>query len=162
MANHYTRLAFELALNEEAKLWMKIFFERWDSIEGPEGELRYMLSNGLIPDDEITAAINTISEEIGNSPAVTLTDTPSGLYVTSDESANLDLLISMLEIVQDQFDLPPIGFEWASVCDKPCTDAFGGGAVVITKEETIWINTGCWLYDKMRAVSESRPMPAVV
>ena len=43
-----------------------------------------------------------------------------------------------------------IGFEWANTCSKARLDAFGGGAVVITKDELVWLSTNCWLEEEMR------------
>jgi hypothetical protein len=43
-----------------------------------------------------------------------------------------------------------IGFDWANTCSKSRLDAFGGGAVVITKDEVVWLSTNCWLEEEMR------------
>jgi len=46
---------------------------------------------------------------------------------------------TLLEFVQhllDKFGIEEsVGFEWAHTCSKPCLDAYGGGAAIITATE---------------------------
>ena len=38
-----------------------------------------------------------------------------------------------------------IAFSWADTCSMPRTDSFGGGAVFITAENIVWVDTHDWI-----------------
>lgn len=49
-----------------------------------------------------------------------------------------------------------VGFEWANTCSKSRLDAYGGGAVVVTRETTEWMSTAAWLSEKIHAYNEGQ------
>lgn len=71
-------------------------------------------------------------------------DTP-GIWFYTEETFNIDDLAELIHELICEFSLPPFGFEWANTCSKPHLDAFGGGAVWITKEGFKWLSTNTWL-----------------
>lgn len=78
-------------------------------------------------------------------------DTP-GIWFYTEETFNGDDLAELIHELICEFSLPPFGFEWANTCSKPRLDAFGGGAVWITKDGFEWLSTNNWL-EEQRAKS---------
>ena len=46
--------------------------------------------------------------------------------------------------------------EWAETCSKPRIGEFGGGAFVVSKEGSHYMNTGTWACKKIREVQGNR------
>lgn len=53
------------------------------------------------------------------------------------------------------------GFEYTLDCSRPRTDAYGGGAVVVTASGTAWTTTGIWLRRRLEAAGREA-MAAVI
>jgi hypothetical protein len=59
---------------------------------------------------------------------------------------NADHAVSLVQAYLNKFDLDTkIGFSWAFTCSSPRIGEFGGGAVVVTKDDEKWMNTDQWL-----------------
>jgi hypothetical protein len=64
------------------------------------------------------------------------------LWCYSEESAHMEQLADYVQAVLEKFDLPDkVGWAWAETCSKPRLDEFGGGAVVVTKDQQYWTTT---------------------
>ncbi len=71
-----------------------------------------------------------------------------GVWIHSD-SGGIDAVCAFVQHLLQKFDTAPfVCFEWAHDCTKPRTDAFGGGAAVITKGEIETMNTPDWIRSK--------------
>jgi hypothetical protein len=78
-----------------------------------------------------------------------------GLWITHDESANVDALSDFIgdwllgpDTLTDTAlpDRPAyVGFEFSHDCSRPMLDAYGGGAVFITASGSEWTNSFSWL-----------------
>ena len=71
-------------------------------------------------------------------------DKPS-LWLHSS-NGGIDAVCSFIQHLLQKFD--PQGrvtFEWAHDCSKPRTDAYGGGAAIITAKKIKTMSTGDWL-----------------
>ena len=45
--------------------------------------------------------------------------------------------------------------EWANTCSKPRPGEFGGGAVIVTRNNTEWFTTGQWISRKVQQHKEN-------
>jgi len=61
------------------------------------------------------------------------------------EQGGVDAVCTFVHYLIKQFNLPPVSFEWSYDCNRPRTDAFGGGAAYITKEEIRSFTTNQWI-----------------
>jgi hypothetical protein len=67
------------------------------------------------------------------------------LWLHSD-SGGIDAVCAFIQHLLQKFALPNVvTFEWSHDCSKPRTDAYGGGAAVITAQEIKSMSTGQWL-----------------
>jgi len=68
-----------------------------------------------------------------------------GIWLHS-ESGGIDAVCAFIQHLLQKFDTTPfVAFEWSHDCSKPRTDAYGGGAAVITKTEIETMNTSDWI-----------------
>ncbi|WCJ60712.1 hypothetical protein NXS98_06180 [Fontisphaera persica] len=68
-----------------------------------------------------------------------------GLWLHS-MNGGVDAVCAFIQHLLQRFD--PQGratFEWSHDCSKPRTDAYGGGAAIVTAQEIKTINTAQWL-----------------
>ena len=129
MADYYTNISLIIYFGdeEEAKQALKI------SEEFEEGKHPEKLDDPEWPN---TGCIVEISES-----------TKTGLWIHSDESANLPNVAALIGLLLEKFEMDcPIGVEWANGCSKDRLDAYGGGAFVVYRgHDTKWMNTNMWL-----------------
>lgn len=77
-----------------------------------------------------------------------LEDCEEGIWLHSS-SGGIDAVCAFVQHLLVKFDTAPfVTFEWSHDCTKPRTDAFGGGAAVITQTEIETINTADWIRSK--------------
>lgn len=70
---------------------------------------------------------------------------PEGIWLHSYEGG-VDAVCAFIQHLLKKFKLKDrVGFEWSFDCSKPRTDAYGGGAAVITSEEIKSFTTTAWL-----------------
>ena len=74
-----------------------------------------------------------------------LEDTDEGLWLHSD-AGGIEAVCAFVQHLLQQFN--PSGritFEWSHDCSKPRTDAFGGGAAIVTATEIKTLSTADWI-----------------
>ena len=72
-------------------------------------------------------------------------DQEHGIWLHS-MNGGIDAVCAFIQHLLQKFD--PAGkvtFEWSNDCSKPRTDAYGGGAVIITAQAIKTMSTGQWL-----------------
>jgi len=68
-----------------------------------------------------------------------------GLWLHSS-SGGIDAVCAFIQHLLIKFQIKgSVGFEWSNDCSKPRTDAYGGGAVVVTASKIKSMTTGDWL-----------------
>ena len=75
-------------------------------------------------------------------------DQEHGIWLHS-MNGGIDAACAFLQHLLQRFD--PTGrvtFEWSHDCSKPRTDAYGGGAAIITAQEIKTMSTGQWLAEQ--------------
>jgi hypothetical protein len=128
MADYYTQMSFHIEsfpeeLDRFLEMFNKLEEERLESDEGSLG--------------------------ISATKTKTLTKQADDCIWIHDEDGYVDI-DALVDLIQEwmhtsEYNLNPVGFEWASTCSKPRLDAFGGGAVMVAKNCAKWLHTGQWL-----------------
>ena len=68
-----------------------------------------------------------------------------GLWLHSTDGG-VDAVCAFIQHLLERFDpAGSVSLEWSNDCSKPRTDAFGGGAALITAKKIKSISTGQWL-----------------
>jgi hypothetical protein len=79
-----------------------------------------------------------------------------GIWLHS-ENGGIDAVCAFIQHLLQKFD--PEGrvtFEWSHDCSKPRTDAYGGGAAIVTAQKMKTISTGAWLQKQTAKLSASK------
>jgi hypothetical protein len=70
----------------------------------------------------------------------------SGIWLHSDYGG-IDSACAFIQHLLQKFDPKGcVSFEWSHDCSKPRTDAYGGGAAIITAHEIKSMNSSGWLH----------------
>jgi len=78
----------------------------------------------------------------------------SGIWIHSDDDG-LDAACQFVQHLLDRFDIQkPVTFEWANTCSKPCLDAYGGGAVIITPTTIKAFHTSEWVFKQLQRIAK--------
>ena len=74
----------------------------------------------------------------------------SELYLVSRGGGNIESLVPILQwwLENDNSD-KAIQFDYAFTSSPPRPDGFGGGAVHITKDGTVWLDTKGWMSQQL-------------
>jgi hypothetical protein len=73
-----------------------------------------------------------------------------GVWLHS-ENGGIDAVCVFIQHLLRKFKLADtVSFEWSNDCSKPRTDAYGGGAAIITARKIKTMNTGEWLAKHVR------------
>ena len=75
-----------------------------------------------------------------------------GKYAVWLHSCNggIDAVCEFIRHLLRKFKLTDVvSFEWSNDCSKPRTDAYGGGAAIITSRKIISMTTGEWLHKQI-------------
>ena len=68
-----------------------------------------------------------------------------GIWLHS-EDGGVDAVCAFVQHLLQKFDpLGRVTFQWSNDCSKPRTDAYGGGAAIISAKEIKTMSTGQWL-----------------
>ena len=78
-----------------------------------------------------------------------------GLWLHSD-SGSIDAVCAFIQHLLQKFNPEGrVSFEWSHDCSKPCVEAFGGGAAIITAEAIKSICTNQWLQEQAEADAQA-------
>lgn len=84
-----------------------------------------------------------------------------GLYLASDESIDLDATATIVQVTMARFDLAgPFVIEWASTCSALRAGEFGGGALVITKDDIRSMSSSRWAELESAAIQDAAALDA--
>jgi hypothetical protein len=96
-------------------------------------------------------------DPMGFSPNIVVEYVNDGLWVLGGELglANPTIVAAWLREILRKFGRPEaVGFEWSDDCTSPHTKAFGGGACVVTKERTSWLDTREWMNEQLKNLGQ--------
>lgn len=92
-------------------------------------------------------------------PSVYVVADPDGLWFSSpDGSEDIDRTVEAVRWVLDQpgIEVEWVIFQWGNSASRPILDAYGGGVVLVSKDETRWMNTGKIASDWEQEMKEKR------
>jgi len=145
MANYYIAFSFNIKLPKEATDYLiaveRAISEWWNTDNEPD--------DPSLASDLITALTEVYPGGADNALDITVEREGDEVAIYSEDGGNIEGTVALLQHVMRKFDIPGIiAFGWANYCDKPRTDAFGGGAVAISKTETRWLDTQKWIEEQ--------------
>lgn len=142
MANYYTLTCFAVKATQEQADYLLKLFDTFDRMieEGDDfGPIDFYYQ-------DIFAKMSAENFDQSLSVDTHYVVTNDKFYIDGDEGPNLDALSKLLEIYLAKFEIDlPITMSWATTCSKSVANAFGGGAAVIRRTGTKWMNTSQWL-----------------
>jgi hypothetical protein len=135
MADYFTHFSFTLPLNDEVQKQYALNLAQLASDQRHE--------DTPLPSDFPESLRDVLEDwlfEVENGD--------DGLWLHS-ESGGMDAVCAFVQHLLVKFDTVAfIAFEWSHDCSKPRTDAYGGGAAVITKTAIETMNTSDWIRSK--------------
>lgn len=73
-----------------------------------------------------------------------------GVWIYTEACGNIEAAVFLIQRLQVHYgDSRPFVLTWAGWCSKPAIDSFTGGAVVITKEDSEWMEASDWASQKI-------------
>jgi len=80
-----------------------------------------------------------------------------GLWLHS-ECGGIEAVCAFVQhLLQKYSSTEPVTFEWSHDCSKPRTDAYGGGAALITAAEIKIMSTSQWLHEQTGLLTPPQP-----
>jgi len=80
-----------------------------------------------------------------------------GLWLHS-ENGGIDAVCAFIQhLLQKYSSTEPVTFEWSHDCSKPRTDAYGGGAAIITATEIKTMSTSQWIQENIGLLTPPEP-----
>jgi hypothetical protein len=144
VANYFQKLSIAITLPKEAARYAVALATAADAVANGErvnDPALLEVARNINP-DQFTTGCDWRVEEGEDEVAV-----------HSEDHAQLELVASILQETLIHFDLEGvITIEWSNDASKPLLDAFGGGAVVITKDEQRWMTTSSWVDEQIRQI----------
>ncbi len=143
MADYFLDLSFQVKWPEPAMKFACDLADAWDKVVcGDAAE---------VTPDIVEIVRRLGAEEDGSTQGAHFSIDEQGLWIHTDESASPEVIVPLLQETMKKFDIhEAVGFEWSNSCSKPRLDAYGGGAVVFTKDEASWTNTGRWMEEQLK------------
>src|SRR5208283_5389418 len=134
MADYFTQFSFVIPVTPEQGDWFaQVHALATELIEHAEdGEARQNIQG---PQDLVSAVLDLAGKRDGFPCIEVAHDEKAGtVWVGSEDSGDVDYTVDLVSAFLKRFGLDlVVGFEWANTCSKPRLDAFGGGAVVISR-----------------------------
>ena len=155
MADYFTRFSFVIPVTPEQGDWFA-------QLHGLAPELIGHTEDGAAregieaPQDVVLAALAMVEKRDGV-PCIEVThdENEETVWVRSENSGDVDYTVDLVQAFLKRFELDLVtGFQWANTCSRPRLDAFGGGAVAISRRNAIWFNTGTLLDQTIKIETE--------
>jgi hypothetical protein len=136
MANYYTHFSLLMQLpTEEAQKFALNLVEQISKVR--EGE--------ELPAD-FPVSFHEVLEDWNFEVEASHPSQGRGLWLHS-ENGGIDAVCALIQhLLQLYYPAGHVALEWSNDCSKPRTDAFGGGAAIITATKIKSISTGEWIH----------------
>lgn len=152
MADYFTNFSLIVPLpNEEAQQY---------AVELAERACECQLADAPVPDD-FPASLRAVLEDWWFEVEPRQPE-GWGLWLHSS-SGGIDAVCAFIQHLLRRFE--PAGhvtFEWSHDCSKPRTDAYGGGAALITARKIRTFNTAEWLHRQVGRLAAKKPAPGIL
>jgi hypothetical protein len=155
MSNNYVQFSASLALSsEEERQWLRQQLDEVCLYQLPDGSLRAVTEDEPEPEGGgvVAEAVPRFfaeayrPAELNAEPAMCQYELrPDEFWVYSEESDDPEPPARLVQLFLRKFAPSKTWFvTFATTCDKPRVDEFGGGAVFVTAEEISWVNGYQW------------------
>lgn len=138
MADYYTHIGFTIQADKEERDWLRTAVQRILEDDPPEEVVQAAEDNDYDPNWDMGP--RSLSSWGGSAFNVTF---------YSDETVDVEVVACLLQAYLRKYGHKPnrkcLAFGWADTCSKPRPGAFGGGAMVITKDVIRETSTSAWL-----------------
>ena len=155
MADYFTKFSFVISVTPEQGDWVAQVHALATELIGyaEDGEARENIEG---PQDMVLAALGLAEKRDGDPCLQVVHDDKEGtVWVRSEDSGDVDYTADLAQAFLKRFDLDlVVGFRWVNTCSRPRLDAFGGGAVVISRRNAVWFNTGTLLKKAVKTETE--------
>lgn len=133
MADYYTEFSFEMPVpNAEALAYALVLHRTGDD---------YCDSDSPVP-DSVPKELHEFLETWDISVEAMA---ENSLWI---HGSDVELACAFTQHLLQKFDPGAVvKFSWANACSKPCLDAFGGGAAIVTASDVKTMDTQRWLHE---------------
>jgi hypothetical protein len=146
MADYFTKFSFVIPVTPEQGDWFTQVHSLAAELIGhaEDGKARENIEGSQ---DVVLAALGLAERRDGDPCLQVVHDDKEGtVWVASEDSGDVDYTADLVQAFLRRFDLDRVvSFEWANTCSKPRLDAFGGGAVVISRRNADWFYTSTFV-----------------
>ena len=103
------------------------------------------INQGDEPEADFPAELHSNTEDWCFDTDADVVEKQPGLWLHSS-NGGIDAVCAFIQHLLQKFSLPDVvTFEWSNDCSKPRTDAYGGGAAIITAKKVKTMSTCEWL-----------------
>lgn len=146
MADFYTYFSFTVQFPEATRVWALQLHQ-----------LMRNLSVGRNPEDlagkyppEMMSVAKDFLSKTENNVGFDMEEEAPELWFVSSESGVPSSAADFVQILMRKFEIDePIHFEWSDDCSDSRVNAFGGGAMFITRDNIEMLTTRDWVNEKM-------------
>ena len=138
MADYFTNFSFILPLKDDAQKAYAL-------------NLSHNASSCRLDETELPANFPEPLKDVMEDWTFELDDSEAGLWLHSEAGGNEAVCAFVQHLLQKFEPAPFVAFEWSHDCTKPRTDAYGGGAAIITQTEIKTMNTADWIRAQLPA-----------
>jgi len=161
MADYWTGFCFDVPATPEQGAWLCMLHgAACRLLEASGSNDSDSSTNPVRPVamDAANAAAELAAQCVDDSPGVTLRRTAAGgVRVRSEDGlGNFVYAATLVQLFLRRFALDDvIAFEWCLTCSVPCTDGYGGGAAVISREHIARFDTRDFVTEAVRQAKAS-------
>ncbi|NDJ15620.1 MAG: hypothetical protein EBY17_31360, partial [Acidobacteriia bacterium] len=135
MADYFTNFSLQLRLPDEAAQTYALNLAQQAS----------RINQGDEAPADFPAELQSNTEDWCFEVEAAVVENQPGLWLHSN-NGGIDAVCAFLQHLLQKFALPDVvTFEWSHDCSKPRTDAYGGGAAIITARRIKTMSTSEWL-----------------
>lgn len=145
MADYYTHIGFTITASKEEKDWIMNALRCVYNDDIPEELERSARCNDFDPDWDLGPM--AISDAEGEKFRITF---------YTGETVDVEVVATLLQAFLRKFSgRRVIGFTYANLCSKARSGGFGGGAMVITKDNLYDMDAFTWMKQTIEELEES-------
>ena len=155
MADYFTQFSFVIPVTPEQGNWFAQVHALATELIG-HAEVGEARANIEGPQDMVSAAMELAEKRDGDPCLQVVHDEKEDtVWVGSEDSGDVNYTADLVRAFLKRFALDlVVSFEWANTCSKPRLDAFGGGAVVISRRNADWFSTSTFVATAVKTETE--------
>ena len=157
MANNFLHFSFVVKATLEQAKWLAAVDERArKKIDSKWGKKTDAETEPTPVDGSIIQAADALADGRDSPPGIDVDYDErryNSIWIRSNGSGDPEYAADLAQQLLCNFGLDePISFRWAETCSAMRVDEFGGGAVVITRNEILWLNTATWVQQTINSI----------